>query len=306
MPTRIRKYELAEEIGRGGMGAVYRAVDAASGRAVAIKILLVEGLPGAPRPRIQGMEDQVHRFVREGQAASKLDHPNIVRVIEVGEEGGRHFLALEFVDGYGLDRLLAGGVLPPHRAFEVLRDVARGVAHAHARGVLHRDLKPSNVLIGSDGAARISDFGLARDMSNPSVPVPGMVFGTPQYMSPEQVRPGATPLGPATDIWSVGAMLYEAMTGRLPFDAEDTMRVLQRILCEDPVPPRRIRPELTREAEAVCLMCLQKAPALRYRSAEALEADLAALLDGRDVLACPPSLPKRIGRWLARRARPAP
>lgn len=248
------------------MGIVYRAWDPLLVRVVALKIIR------APTPvddLTTSVETSVRRFLRETRTMSRLSHPHIVRVHEVGSEGGTHWLTMDYVEGANFASLLhpervdayaetqtqrtKRDPLPLCRALEILRDVARGVAYAHAQGVLHRDLKPGNVLVDSDGKAYVTDFGLARDLSCAEMSLlteSGALLGTPQYMSPEQAEGRAKDVTTASDVFSMGTMMYEALTGRLPFTALTVADVLRNISKADPVPPTSIRPDVPHDAES--------------------------------------------------------
>jgi CHASE2 domain-containing sensor protein len=255
-------YHVLEEVGRGGMGVVYRACQLSLNRVVALKMILAGPYAG-PEERA--------RFQREAEAVARLQHPNIVQVHEVGEHDGRAFMALEFVSGGSLAQRLRQGPLPVPDAVALVVTLARAVEHAHRRGVLHRDLKPANVLLLEDGTPKITDFGLARVMDAETTTTgTGVVVGTPGYMAPEQALGRSREIGPATDVYALGAILYQLLTGRVPFQADTIVETLDLVRFAAPQPPRELRPEVPPAVEAVCLRCLAKEPAQRYASADAL------------------------------------
>jgi eukaryotic-like serine/threonine-protein kinase len=277
LPAAFGDYELLEELGRGGMGVVYRARQKSLGRIVAVKMLLRRDLATAA---------DLARFRAEAEAAARLDHPNIVPLFEVGECGGHPFFSMRFIQGTTLARRLAAGSLPPREAAKLLATVAAAVHVAHARGVLHRDLKPSNILIDEAGVPHVSDFGLAKRIEqDQTVTHTGAILGTPCYMSPEQAAGSRGDVGPASDVWSLGAILYQTLTGRPPFQASNPMDTLLAVLESDPPLPRSIAAGVDRDLELIALKTLQKPADLRYASAAALAADLRAYLAGEPVMA---------------------
>ena len=277
LPAAFGDYELLEEIGRGGMGVVYRARQLSLGRTVAVKMLLRRDLATAA---------DLARFRAEAEAAARLDHPNIVPLFEVGECDGHPFFSMRFIQGTTLAKRLAAGSLPPRDAAELLATVAAAVDAAHARGVLHRDLKPSNILIDEAGVPHVSDFGLAKRIeADQTVTHTGAILGTPCYMSPEQAAGSRGDVGPASDVWSLGAILYLTLTGRPPFQASNPMDTLLAVLESDPPLPRSIAAGVDRDLEMIALKSLQKPADLRYASAAALAADLRAFLAGEPVMA---------------------
>jgi serine/threonine-protein kinase len=272
LPVTFGDYELLEEVGRGGMGVVYRAFQNSLGRTVAIKMLLRRDLatPG-----------DLARFRSEAEAAAQLDHPGIVSIFEVGEYEGHPFYSMQFVEGTTLAKRLLQGPLPAREAAALLAKVADAVQAAHDRGVLHRDLKPSNILIDAAGQPHVSDFGLAKRIeADQSVTHTGAILGTPCYMSPEQAAGSRGDVGPQSDVWSLGAILYQMLTGRPPFQAASPMDTLLAVLETDPPLPRLLAPEVVRDLEMIALKTLQKPQELRYASAGALAADLRAYLSG--------------------------
>ncbi|MGE0706830.1 MAG: serine/threonine-protein kinase [Planctomycetota bacterium] len=264
---RIGPYLLFDELGRGGMGAVYRARHAELGREVALKVQHEE----------LGNEVDRERFLREGQALARLAHPAIVRVYERGQQGDKAYLAMELVDGEGLDqRLKREGPLEPRVAAQLALSLAEGLAHAHEHGVLHRDLKPSNVLVDREGRARLTDFGLAKALDARSLTRTGQVLGTPAYMAPEQADGQRHAMGPATDVYGLGATLYALLSGRAPFEASTVLGVLELVLNRPPHALREVRPEVDPALAAICERCLQKDPAARFQTMSELAAALRA------------------------------
>jgi photosystem II stability/assembly factor-like uncharacterized protein len=265
-PPEIDGYDLGDLVGRGGMAVVYKARQRSLNRPVALKVLLVG--PGFD-------PGEARRVRAEAEAIASLQHPNIVHVYEVGERDGRPYLLMEFVDGGTLADRINQGPIPIDQAVAWAEAIARGAHTAHKHGIVHRDLKPANVLMTADGVPKITDFGIARRLDDPADRTrTGFVVGTPAYMSPEQAE-GRKGVGPAADVWAIGVILYELVTGRRPFDGESAFDLLRRVTSEDPERPSRVRPGIPARLEAICLKCLQKDPADRYPSAEALADDLA-------------------------------
>jgi serine/threonine-protein kinase len=277
LPVTWGDYELIEEIGRGGMGVVYRAVQRSLGRVVAVKMLLRRDLASTA---------DLSRFRSEAEAAAQLDHPGIVSIFDVGECDGHPFYSMRLIEGTTLARRLAQGPIPPREGAALLAKVADAVQAAHTRGVLHRDLKPSNILIDVAGGPHVSDFGLAKRLeADASVTHTGAILGTPCYMSPEQAAGSRGDVGPTSDVWSLGAILYQLLTGRPPFQASSPMDTLLAVLESDPPVPRSIDPRVDRDLEMIALKSLQKPQELRYASAAELAADLRAFLSGEPVAA---------------------
>lgn len=294
--TTIGPYEVVEEIGRGGMGVVLKAHRQDLGKTFALKVLSASGPSG---------QEAVARFLRESRALAKIDrHPNIVTVYDVGHLGpepgesegpaggsGLHYFAMECVEGGSLEALLDQESLAPRRAARIAAKVARALAHAHDNGIIHRDIKPGNVLLTPEGEPKITDFGLARDAASQTrVTTSGTAMGTPVYMSPEQAQGKTSEVGPLSDVYSVGAMLYELLTGLPPFDGESAAQVIFKVITRDPRRPRSVQPSLHPELEAICLKAMEKEPNRRYASSEALAEDLERWLEHRPVLARPPGL----------------
>jgi serine/threonine-protein kinase len=259
------------------MGVVYRARQKSLARTVAVKMLLRRDLATAA---------DLSRFQSEAEAAARLDHPGIVSIFEVGECGGHPFYSMRFIEGTTFAKRLASGPVPPREAAAILVQVAEAVDAAHRRGVLHRDLKPSNILIDSSGTPHVSDFGLAKRIEeDQDVTHTGAILGTPCYMSPEQAAGSRGDVGPTSDVWSLGAILYQTLTGRPPFQAANPMDTLLAVLESDPPVPRSLDPAVDRDLELIALKSLQKPQELRYASAAALAGDLQAFLAGEPVAA---------------------
>jgi serine/threonine protein kinase len=278
-------YEVHSVLGRGGMGVVYHAKQIQANRDVALKMILSGEHAGSL---------EIARFKTEALAVARLQHPNIVTVYEVGEHEGRPFFSMEFCPGGSLAS--QRGSLSPRAAAELLMHISRGMGAAHAAGVVHRDLKPGNVLLTAEGVPKISDFGLAKQLV-PVVATPGetvvpqsdltasgAMLGTPSYMAPEQAGE-ARQVGPTADVYSLGAILYDLLTGRPPFRGATPTETLLQLLNEDPSPPRDLNPGLPRDLEAICLRCLDKNPARRYATASELADDLQRFLEGDPVSA---------------------
>jgi WD40 repeat protein/serine/threonine protein kinase len=331
-------YEILGELGRGGMGVVYRARQVGLNRPVALKMILAGAHAGA---------DQLARFKGEAEAVARLQHPNIVQIYEIGDLEGRPYFSLELVEGGSLEKHLGGKPLPPREAAQLLETLARTVHYAHQHGVIHRDLKPANVLLApnpkqtamtkkedpkpqggpvsdsatsdsgivsdfgfriSDFVPKVTDFGLAKRLdpvsgenaSRAGATRTGAVMGTPSYMAPEQASAKRHEVGPATDIYALGAILYEAVTGRPPFLAATPLETLMQVALEEPARPSQLQPRLSRDLETICLKCLQKEPRKRYASAEALADDLHRFLSGEPIVARPVGRLERLERWCRR------
>ncbi|MEO9591429.1 serine/threonine-protein kinase [Rhodopirellula bahusiensis] len=270
LPTTIGDFDLLEEVGRGGMGVVFRARQRSLDREVAIKMIL--------RGRLASDAD-LQRFMAEAAATASLDHPSIVPVYEVGDIEGRPFFSMQFIEGQTLSQRVASGPMAPREAARLVAQIARAVSVAHQAGILHRDIKPGNILIADDGRPMITDFGLAKQVgAKMDLTRTGMLVGTPAYMSPEQAGGRRGDIGPASDVYSLGCVLYFALTGRAPFVAESPMELVMLVTEQDPTPPRALRPSLDRDLEMITIRCLQKPADLRYPTAEALANDIEAYL----------------------------
>jgi WD40 repeat protein len=303
-PT-VAGYEILRELGQGGMGIVYLARDQRLQRLVALKMLLPEGGVRA---------SAVERFRREAEAIARLQHPNIVQIFQIGEQDGRPFLALEFVDGGNLAETLSGKAVPARQAARLVATLARAVHYAHQQDLVHRDLKPANILLQNEkpisqspicnlqsAIPKISDFGLVKLLAGDShQSQSGAVVGTPTYMAPEQALGKVAIVGPATDVYSLGVILYEMLTGRPPFQGESPTDTLLTIVTVDPVPPTRLQHKVPRDLETICLKCLHKDPRRRYTSAQALAEDLDRFLDGHPIQARPAGAVEKLWRWTKR------
>jgi serine/threonine protein kinase/tetratricopeptide (TPR) repeat protein len=315
-PPLVPGYEILGELGRGGMGVVYRARQASLNRTVALKMILAGPHAGS---------DELARFRTEAAAVAQLQHPHIVQIHEVGEHDGRPYLALEFVGGGSLARALAGNPQPADQAARLVETLARAMHFAHQHGIVHRDLKPANILLAADArretqigreegaapsssicvdlrpsASKITDFGLAKRLDEEGPTQTGAILGTPSYMAPEQAEGGSRAIGPAVDVYALGAILYELLTGRPPFRGTSRLDTLDQVRKCEPVPPSRLQPGVPRDAQTICLKCLQKEPARRYATAEALADDLARCLAGKPIQARPVAAWERGVKWARR------
>jgi eukaryotic-like serine/threonine-protein kinase len=285
-------FAILGELGRGGMGIVYMAQQLSLKRVVALKVM---------RAGAYADEDQVARFKAEAEAVAQLQHPNVVQVYHVGEFAGRPYCALEYIEGGSLDKRLTGTPLPPRDAAQTVRTLALAIHAAHQRGIVHRDLKPGNVLIAPDGTLKVTDFGLAKRLDNDSRRTQsGVLVGTPSYMAPEQAQGRVSTIGPVTDVYALGAILYELLTGRPPFRGATLWDTVDQVCRQEPVAPSRLQPKLPRDLETICLKCLEKDPRRRYASAAALAGDLERQLANRPVQARPVGPAERAVKWAAR------
>jgi eukaryotic-like serine/threonine-protein kinase len=286
-PQAFGKYELLEEIGRGGMGVVFRARQTDLDRLVAIKMILSSRLASA---------DDVGRFHAEAKAAGSLRHPNIVAIHDAGEIHGQHFFAMDFVEGRSLAQALAAGPFEPKQAVECLAAIGKAVQYLHEHHIIHRDLKPSNILLAPDGTPFVTDFGLAKALAFDSPHTEtGTMVGTLGYMPPEQTL--GEPATPQGDVYSLGAILFEALTGRPPFQNASPFDTLMQVMEEDPPRLRKLNRNVPLTLEWICLKCLEKNPQNRYESAAALVDDLEKFLRGDPLLTAAPGLLRTIIRW---------
>jgi YD repeat-containing protein len=307
----IPGYEILAELGHGGMGIVYSARQVALKRLVALKMIRA-GADAGPQ--------DLERFRTEAEAAARLQHPNIVQIHEVGEQEGRPFFSMEFVDGGSLATRLYGQPQEPREAARLVETLAQAMHYAHQRGVVHRDLKPANVLLSfsrdpgghvpavlargaqlGDAVPKISDFGLAKQLDADSARTrTGVILGTPSYMAPEQALGNSKQIGPACDIYALGAILYELLTGRPPFKAGTMLETMDQVRSRDPVPPRQLQAAVPRDLETICLKCLRKEPTRRYASAQELADDLHRFLRHEPIRARPASVLERTSKWVRR------
>jgi len=284
-------YEILGELGRGGMGVVYKARQAKLDRLVALKMIL---------SGVHAGEAGQARFRTEGEAIARLQHPNIVQIHEVGEYGGLPYFSLEFCAGGSLDRKLNGTPLPPKEAAWLVETLARAMQAAHEKGVIHRDLKPANVLLLEDGTPKVTDFGLAKKVGEAGQTASGAMMGTPSYMAPEQAGGRSEQIGPLVDVYALGAILYECLTGRPPFRGPTPMDTVMQVVADEPVPVRQLQPQVPADVETICLKCLQKEPTRRYESASALADDLRRFEEGRPIVARPVRRWERATKWVRR------
>jgi eukaryotic-like serine/threonine-protein kinase len=285
-------YEVLSVLGRGAMGVVYKARQTGLDRFVALKVLPQGG---------QSDKESLQRFRTEARATAQLHHPNIVQIFDIGEQDALPYFSLEFVDGGSLAQKLRGQPQPPRQAVVMVETLARAIAVAHERGIVHRDLKPANVLLTAAGQPKITDFGLAKLLGEQNrYTIHGAILGTPSYMAPEQARGNMKGICPATDVFSLGAILYEMLTGRPPFQGATIFDTMQQLMHDRPRPPRAFRPELPRDLERVTLKCLEKSPADRYPLASDMADDLRRFLSGQDVLARPMGIIQRSLGWVQR------
>lgn len=290
----IGPYVVQRELGRGGMGVVYLARHEKLGRVVALKMILAGNQAG---------EEAQQRFLVEAQSIARLSHPGIVTVYDIGEHDGMPYFSLEYIPGNSLSRFIAEKPLEPKAAAMLTAKMAAAMQYAHERGVLHRDLKPANVLMADDETPKITDFGLAKQIEGiqeAELTQSGAIMGTPSYMSPEQAAGDPKNLGPPTDQYSLGAVLYQLLTGRAPFVAPRTFDVIRQVLADEPVPIRKLAPQVPADLETICLKAMHKDAARRYVNCREFAEDLTRFLEGRPIIARPVSRQERLIRWCRR------
>lgn len=276
-PPQLGDYILLDELGRGGMGVVYRAKQESLERDVAVKLIL---------HGTQASEEDQARFQAEVSAAAKLEHPHIVPIYEVGDDKGWQYFCMKLIDGTNLAKKMLEGPMPERQAVKLVMKIARAISFAHEQGIIHRDLKPANILLDKFGEPHVSDFGLAKQVSsNVSLTQTGAILGTPSYMAPEQAVGSRGVVGPLCDVYSLGAILYALLTGKPPFQGPSPFDTLLMVLEQDPLPPRLLNGKVSRDLEMIVLRCLQKPSELRYASADALADDLRSYLDGESISA---------------------
>lgn len=286
-------YDIIEEIAHGGMGVVFKARQKSLNRIVALKMVRGERLV---------TDEDIRRFYVEARAAAQLHHPNIVAIHEVGEFRGQHFYSMAFIAGSSLAKLARDHPLSPKSAARYVQKIARAIHYAHSRQIVHRDLKPANVLIDPNDEPQVTDFGLAKVLEGESgATMSGTVMGSPSYMSPEQACGDTHGVGFHSDVYGLGALLYELLCGRPPFRAETPMETLRQVVEKDPAAPRLLNPKVPRDLETICLKCLEKSPGLRYATALELAEELARFEQGEPILARPVSAPARVLRWCRRK-----
>src|SRR5271166_5800785 len=288
----VAGYDILAELGHGGMGVVYQARQHQLKRLVALKMI---------RAGLQARPKDLDRFRLEAEAVARLHHANIVQIYDIGEVAGLPFVALELLEGGSLADRLAGTPQPGRQAAELMVTLARAIHAAHLAGIVHRDLKPSNVLFDRDGIPKIVDFGLAKRLEVKEGPTQtGQVMGTPSYMAPEQARGQTREVGPAADVYALGAILYEMLTGRPPFKGTTAEETLEQVRSREPAPLTSLNPQTPRDLETICLKCLRKEPERRYASARELADDLGRFVRGEPVAARPVGRLNRAARWIRR------
>ena len=295
-PKQLGDFLIRREIGRGGMGAVYEAQQISLGRKVALKVLQFGSVADS---------EAIDRFQREAETVAYLHHTNIVPIYSVGSEAGVNYYAMQFIEGSSLDRVAAEtqGSLDPATVANWGLQAADALAHAHQRDVIHRDVKPSNLILDDDGRIWLTDFGLAKRLDDVTLSMTGALLGTPRYMSPEQAEAAVRAVDHRTDIYSLGATLYELVTGQPVFAADTPHGVINQILNTDPLPPRQHQPKLSRDFETVLLKCLSKEASQRYGTAQEMAEDLRAIVEDRPIRAQRPHVVQRAQRWIKKNKR---
>jgi serine/threonine protein kinase len=292
-PPEVPGYEILGELGRGGMGVVYKARQRRLNRVVALKMILAGDYAGP---------DAVDRIMAEAEIVARLQHPNIVQIYGIGDCDGRPYVELEYVGGGSLADRLDGTPWPPRSAARLVESLAMAMAEAHRMGIIHRDLKPANILMTDDGTPKITDFGLAKSIEkNSDLTRTESILGSPRYMAPEQAEGHTREVGPAADVYALGTNLYELLTGRPPFVAQTILATLDLVKNAEPVAPKRLQPGLASDLETICLKCLRKEAAERYESADALAEDLTRYLNDEPIQARPTSSWERGWKWVRRR-----
>ena len=293
----IAGYKILRVLGQGGMGIVYKARQRGLKRIVALKMISAAGHHAAA---------DLARFRSEAVAVADLQHPNIVQIYEVGEDEGRPYFSLEYVSGGSLAKKIAGTPSPPREAAQLVKALADGMEYAHQRGIIHRDLKPANVLLTESGEPKVSDFGLVKRLEDDAGQTQsGSILGTPSYMAPEQAEGRIKEIGPCSDIYGLGGVLYELLTGRPPFRAASVLDTLLQVRTQEPIPPSQFQPKVPRDLETICLKCLEKDSAKRYATAAALGEDLRRFLAGEPIVARPVSRIESLWRLCRRNPRVA-
>ena len=284
----LTNFVILEELGRGGMAVVYRARQRRPSRTVALKLLLA-GACASP--------ELLDRLRNEAEAVARMQHPHVVQIFEVTEHDGLTCLVLEYVAGGTLAQKIGGTPQSVNEGARLIETLASTIHQAHAQGIIHRDLKPANVLLTADGIPKITDFGLAKlSVGGVSLTATGETLGTPSYIAPEQID-ARSPVGPQADVYALGAILYELLTGRPPFRGESSQETIRQVIFDEPIPPSRLRPHLPRDVETICLKCLEREPRRRYQSAEDLADELRRFLDGQPIQARPVGPMGRLWRW---------
>lgn len=294
LPERIGRFQVVRLLGEGGFGLILLAYDPLLRRQVALKL---------PRATLIADSQQEQRFLREARAAGGLSHPQIVPVYEVGREGDQYFFSMGYVEGESLSaRLDREGPLPPRQAAKMIEQIAEAVEYAHQHGIVHRDLKPQNVLLATDGQPCVTDFGLAKQLSESDMlTVSGQVMGTPSFMSPEQAQGRLAEVGPQSDVYALGAMLYHMLAGRPPFAGDNVLEVLKQVTETEPISLRKVDPHIPRDLQTIAMKCLDKSPRRRYPTAGELAAELRRFQDGEAILARPITRVERTWRWIRKR-----